>query len=130
MTTELLYLTYVAVFTALLWVPYILNLIMVRGLTNAVGYPTEPKPLAAWATRLKSAHYNAVENLVIFATLVLVAHLADISNDVTILAVKVYLFARIGHAIFYASGIPWLRTLIFFPSWLAMLAIALQILTA
>ena len=130
MTTELLYLTYVAVFTALLWVPYILNLIVVRGLTDAVGYPTEPKPLAAWATRLKAAHYNAVENLVIFATLVIVAHLAGISNDVTILAVKVYLFARIGHAIFYAAGIPWLRTLIFFPSWLAILAIALQILTA
>ena len=130
MTTELLYLTYVAVFTALLWVPYILNLIMVRGLVDAVGYPAEPKSLAAWASRLKAAHYNAVENLVVFAVLVIVAHLAGISNDVTILAVKVYLFARIAHAIFYASGIPWLRTLIFVPSWLAMLAIALQILTA
>ena len=48
MTTELTYLTYVTLLTAVLWVPYILNLIMVRGLLDAVGYPADPKPLAAW----------------------------------------------------------------------------------
>ena len=67
MTTELTYLTYVTLLTAVLWVSYILNLIMVRGLLDAVGYPADPKPLAAWAARMKSGHYNAVENLVVFA---------------------------------------------------------------
>ena len=46
MTVELTYLVYVAVFTALLWIPYILNLIGVRGLSDAVGYPADPKPIA------------------------------------------------------------------------------------
>src|ERR1700746_2642387 len=79
MAPELYYLTLVTVFTALLWVPYILNEIKVRGLIDAVGYPSVPKPLALWAQRMKAAHYNSVENLVIFATLVLVAHAANVS---------------------------------------------------
>ena len=45
-------------------------------LPDAVGYPATPKPLAPWAQRMKAAHYNAVENLVLFAALVLVAEQA------------------------------------------------------
>ena len=64
MKTELLYLVYVTVFTALLWVPYILDRIATRGLLDAVGYPESPKPQSPWALRLLKAHLNAVENLV------------------------------------------------------------------
>ena len=67
MTAELKTLTIVALLTGLMWIPYILNLIMVRGLGNAVGYPENPAPLAPWAQRLKAAHANAIENLVVFA---------------------------------------------------------------
>jgi len=129
MTTELCYLVCIAVFTAIMWIPYILNTISVRGMQDAVGYPADPKPLAAWAQRLKAAHYNAVENLVVFAVLVLVAHLAGVSNDITVMAVKVYVCARILHAIVYAAGIPWLRTITFVVAWMAMLSIAWQLLS-
>jgi uncharacterized MAPEG superfamily protein len=64
---------------------------MVRGLIDAVGYPDDPKPLAAWAARMKAAHYNAAENLAIFAALVLVANVAGVSNDTTALACNVYI---------------------------------------
>ena len=37
MNTELLYLTFVAAFTGLLWVPCILDRVAVRGLIDAVG---------------------------------------------------------------------------------------------
>jgi uncharacterized MAPEG superfamily protein len=128
MTHELTYLTLVATFTALLWVPYILNAVMVRGLIEAVSYPPNPKPLAAWATRLKAAHYNAVENLVVFAALVITAQLAGVLNDVTLLATTVYFWARVVHAIVYALAIPWLRTLSFTVGWLCCMAIAAQLL--
>jgi len=82
-TTELSYLTWTAIITALMWVPYILNLIAVRGLVAAVSYPVDPKPLAPWAARMKQAHANAIENLVVFATLVLVAHIAGVDNEAT-----------------------------------------------
>ena len=39
MTTELSYLVWVTALTAVMWVPYVLNLIAVRGLIDAVGYP-------------------------------------------------------------------------------------------
>ena len=128
MTHELTDLALVATFTALLWVPYILNLVMVRGLTDAVGYPADPKPLAPWATRLKAAHYNAVENLVVFAALVITAHLAGVLNDVTLLATTAYFWARVAHAVCYAAAIPWLRTLSFTVGWLCCMAIAAQLL--
>ena len=73
MTRELTYLVWVTTLTAVMWIPYILNMIAVRGVADAVGYPENPKPMAPWATRMKAAHANAVENLVVFAALVLAA---------------------------------------------------------
>ena len=69
MKTELLYLALVTAFTGLMWVPYVLDRIAVGGLMEAVGYPANPKPQSPWAQRLKKAHANAVENLVVFAAL-------------------------------------------------------------
>ena len=81
MKTELLYLALVTALTGLLWVPYILDRVVVRGLLDAVGYPENPKPQSAWAQRLMKAHANAVENLVVFASLVLLANALGISGQ-------------------------------------------------
>jgi uncharacterized MAPEG superfamily protein len=113
MNAELHSLAWVTVFTALLWVPYILNEIMVRGVVDAVGYPENPKPLAKWAERLKRAHYNAVENLVVFAALVLIAQAIDMHSAAIASAACVYFWARVVHAAAYTFGIPWVRTLAF-----------------
>lgn len=128
MTSELTSLIWVAAMTAVMWVPYVLNTIMVRGLVNAVGYPENPAPLAAWAARLKKAHYNAIENLVIFAAVVLVLNAAQVSNETTVLACTVYFWARLAHMVVYALGIPWLRTLSFAASWVCIFALILQAL--
>jgi uncharacterized MAPEG superfamily protein len=80
MNTSLLYLTYVILPSALLWVPYILNELMVRGVVDAAGRPQNSKPLAPWAVRMNAAHFNAIENLAIFATLVLVATALHMNN--------------------------------------------------
>src|SRR5271166_6128033 len=113
MALELKYLTWVTVMTALLWVPYILNEIMVRGLVDAVGYPQNPKPLAPWAQRMKAAHYNAVENLVVFATLVLIAVVEGVHTPAIAGSAAVYFWARTAHAAAYTFAIPWIRTLAF-----------------
>jgi uncharacterized MAPEG superfamily protein len=129
MPTELQYLTYVTVLTALLWIPYILNMIGVRGVADAVGYPGSPKPLAPWAARLKAAHYNAVENLVVFAALVLIAHAMGLSSPATQISCMVYFWARLVHAIAYTLAITWVRTLAFAAGFSAQLCIAWQILS-
>lgn len=128
MTSELMSLTWVAALTAVLWIPYILNLIMVRGIGDAMGYPEDPKPLAPWATRMKAAHYNAVENLVVFAALVLTLNAAGISNDTTVLACTVYFWARVAHFLVYGFGIPWLRTITFAVGWICTVALILQLI--
>ena len=127
MTSELMSLTWVAALSALMWVPYILNAIVVRGLFQAVGYPDNPAPLAPWAQRLKAAHYNSVENLVVFAALVLIANAAGISNDTTVLACELYFWARLVHVLAYTFAIPWVRTLAFFGGWISMVALLLQV---
>ena len=128
MSPELTSLSWVAALAAIMWVPYVLNTIMVRGLVDAVGYPEDPKPLAPCAQRLKAAHYNSVENLVLFATLVLVANAAGISNDTTVLVCNVYFWARVVHVFAYTFGIPWVRTLAFLAGWIACVALLVELL--
>ncbi len=126
MTSEMMTLTWVLALSAVMWVPYIINTIVVRGLVDAVGYPDDPKSLAPWAQRMKKAHYNAVENLVVFAVLVLTLNALDISNATTVMACNVYFWARLVHYIVYSAGIPWLRTLSFAAAWLCIVALLMQ----
>ena len=128
MTPELTSLTWVAALSAIMWIPYILNAVTVRGIADAVGYPENPKPLAPWAQRMKAAHYNSVENLVVFATLVLVAHAASISNATTVLVCQVYFWARVVHLVAYTLGIPWVRTLAFAAGWIACVALIIELI--
>ena len=128
MTSELMSLTWVVALSAVMWVPYILNTIMVQGLVDAVGYPDNPKPLAPWAARMKKAHYNAVENLVVFSALVLTLNAAGVSNATTVLACNIFFWARLVHLLVYTFGIPWLRTLSFAASWLCIVALIVQLI--
>jgi uncharacterized MAPEG superfamily protein len=128
MTSELMSLTWVTALTAILWMPYVLNLIAVRGLIDAVGYPENPKPLSGWATKMKAGHANAIENLVVFATLVLIANAAGVSNDITVLACQIYFWARLVHVVAYTFAVPWVRTLAFATGFGCQIALLLQVL--
>ena len=121
-------LIWVTALTAILWIPYTLNTIAVRGLMDAVGYPADPKPLAGWAQKMKAAHANAVENLVVFAALVLIANAAGVSNETTVLACTVYLWSRVVHLLAYTFAIPWVRTLSFVAGFACQVAIILQLI--
>jgi len=112
----------------LMWIPYIFNVIMVRGVLDAVGYPENPKPMAPWATRMKAAHYNAVENLVVFAALVLVANAVGVKGEATALACVVYFWARVVHFLAYTFRIPWVRTLAFVVGFGCQLTLAFKML--
>ena len=120
MTPELYWLALSALFLLICWLPYILNRSQVRGLARAMGNPRDDdRPQAAWAMRAQKAHYNGVENLVVMATIVLIANAAKISSSTTVMLVQVYFWARIAHYLVFAAGIPYARTLTFFVGWLA-----------
>ena len=128
MTSELMSLTAVTALTAVLWMPYILNAMAVRGITDTVGYPVDPTPLSGWAARLKAAHTNAVENLAVFAALVLIANAAGVSNDTTVMACQIYFWARVVHILAYTFALPWVRTLGFLAGFACQAALVLQLL--
>jgi uncharacterized MAPEG superfamily protein len=128
MKTELMYLVWVTTLTAVIWIPYIVDRLMVEGMMDAVGYPANPKPQSPWAQRLKAAHYNAVENLVVFAALVLVAQAAGVSNNATVMACMVYFWARVAHLVAYTFAIPLARTLSFSVGFVCQMVLAAQLL--
>jgi uncharacterized MAPEG superfamily protein len=126
MRSELMYLLWVTALTAVMWVPYIVDRIMVRGILDAVGYPATPKPQSPWAQRMMAAHTNAIENLVVFAALVVVTQNAGISNDATVMACMVYFWARVVHLISYTLALPWVRTLAFAAGFFCQATLAWQ----
>lgn len=128
MPTELSWLAATAAMTGLFWIPYILDRITVRGLIGAMGNPkADDAPQSAWAERMMRAHANAVENLVVFAALVLTAHALNISSGATAAAAVVYFWARLAHYVVYMLGIPVLRTLCFAAGFACQAVFALAI---
>lgn len=130
MHTELQYLVWVTVLTGVFWIPYVLERFFIWGIRDTVGYPERPTPQTPWARRLMRAHDNAIENLVIFAVLVLVADAIGLSNRVTAGACVVYFWARVAHVAAYIFAIPWVRTVAFTAGFLAQAAIAWQLFLA
>ncbi len=125
MSRELMWLTLTVILTGVLWIPYILNRIVVRGLMGAMANPSSnDTPQSPWAQRLYFAHTNAVENLVIFTPLVLILDLQHHSTQSTALACAVYFWARLAHVIVYTLGIPVLRTLAFAVGFAAQVVLA------
>ncbi len=128
MSHELFWLVLTAAMTGLMWIPYILDRIMVRGLMGAMANPSPTdKPQSPWAQRLMAAHVNAVENLVVFAPLVLAAQdlNVNISTPMTAIACMLYFWSRLAHAVVYTLGIPVLRTLAFAGGFVAQVLVAL-----
>lgn len=131
MSEELFWLTLTVILTGLLFAPYAIDRVMVRGLMGAMANPSpDDRPQSPWAQRLQKAHYNAVENLVLFAALVLTANAIGLADPAIGTAAVVYFWARVVHAAVYTFGIPWVRTLSWTVGWLALAVIAWKILAA
>ena len=129
MTTDLHYLALTALVTALMWLPYGGSMILDQGLLAVVGNRDHVKPLAPWAERAKRAHENAIASFVVFASLVLLAHVAGVSSPAITTATILYFWMRIAHYVVYAMGVIFVRTLVWAVAWVCTLTVAWQILT-
>lgn len=129
LTTELYWLTATTLMTGLMWVPYIINRMIEQGIGVAIWDPQgETQTQMAWAERMARAHKNAVENLIIFAPLVLTLHLTHLNNELTALACMIFFFSRLTHYIVFSFGVPVIRVLTFMVSVVALLILAFTIL--
>jgi uncharacterized MAPEG superfamily protein len=80
------------------------------GLPRLAGNRENMPALPGWAGRAERAHLNMLENLVLFAILVLVAQIAGKLNPTTALGAELFFWGRLGCALVYLAGVPWLRT--------------------
>ena len=128
MTIELTMLAWSAVLCVLLAFPYTLALIAKLGPMRAVSYPQPTHDdMAPWVQRAKRAHMNMVENLPVFAALVLIAHVAGLLNATTALGAQLFFWARIAMAVGHIGGIPGVRSVAWFVSLAGMAMILFQI---
>ena len=129
MTTEIFWLTATSLMTSVIWVPYILNRFVEMGVFNAIlKTDADTTPKAIWATRLMKAHKNAVENLVIFAALVLCVQTMGLNTELTALAATTYFYARLTHIIGFTFSIPFVRTVSFLIGFACQLVLGLSVL--
>lgn len=111
-------------------------LVAATGANTQVGLPAlagnrEGLPeMVGWAGRARRAHLNMVENLVLFAALVLITAIAGKANATTAMGAMIFFWARLAYAVIYLIGIPWLRTLAWFVSVIGMAMIAWVLLQA
>jgi len=129
LSTEIYWLTLTVTMTGLFWLPYIVNRLYEEGIFKAIWNPNpDAGPKAQWAQRMMAAHENAVENLVIFAPLVLIIQILGINNESTAMACAIYFFSRLAHYIVFSVGIPISRVILFSIGFYAQAVLAINIL--
>ena len=125
---ELYWMTMTVAMTAIFYVPYIVYKILEISLWDALKTPDPNyRPKAEWVSRAKRAHYNAVENLVIFCPLVLAVVLLGKQNETTAMAAMIFFYARLAHWLVYTANLPALRTLAFIAGFFVQLTLAYQV---
>ena len=97
------------------------------GLPDLLGNREGLPEITGWAGRAQRAHRNMVENLVLFAALVLVAAIAGRTNGQTLFGAQIFVWARLAYAVIYVVGLPLLRTLSWAISVIGMAMIAVQL---
>ncbi len=85
-------------------------------------------PVTGLVGRAQRAHSNMLENIVLFAALVLVAQISGRANEMTALGAQIFFWARLAYAVIYLVGIPWIRTGAWFVSMVGLVLIFLQLL--
>ena len=97
------------------------------GLPVLAGNRDNMPDIQGWAGRAARAHRNMLENLVLFAALVLSAQAVGVSNTMTVLGAQLFLWGRVAYAVLYIAGVPWARTGAWAVSVLGMLLILMQL---
>ncbi len=97
------------------------------GLPAAAGNREDVAELTGWEARSGRAHRNMLENLLLFAVLILVAHVTGKANEMTALGAQIFFWARVVYAGLYLAGVPWARTVVWVVSVVGMVIVFSQL---
>ena len=126
MTVEL---TMLAASVALLFVLILIQAlsgIVAQGLPAMAGSRDNLKEPTLLQARTRRVVDNHREGLLLFAPLVLIAAVIDVSTAWTVLGAQLFFGSRVVHALLYLAGVPWLRPL----AWAAGIAGCIMIFLA
>ncbi len=98
------------------------------GLPTAAGNQHDIAPWTGWNDRLNRATRNLIEAIAIFAPIVVAVVVLDASNSTTELGAKVFVGARIAHAVIFTAGIPYARTTAWFVGVVGIIMVGSQLI--
>ena len=128
-SNELIWLCVVILFTSIMWIPYVINRMAEMGIWQALYNPQpDTRPKAQWAERMMRAHDNAVENLIIFAPLVILIEITQSNSTYSTLAVELYFYSRLVHFLAFTFAIPLVRVPAFLCGFFSQLILASTLL--
>ncbi len=128
MQPELSLLVWAVVLTVVQMLVAVTGAFLQVGLPALAGNREGLAPFTGWAGRAQRAHHNMLENLVLFAALVLVAVVAQKTSSTTLAGAQIFLWARVAYAVIYLIGIPWLRTAVWLVSVIGLIMIFSQVI--
>lgn len=85
-----------------------------------------PQP-SGFHARMKRVVDNHREGLIMFAPLVLIAAVQDISTGTTVLGAQLFFYSRVAHAILYIAAVPMVRPLAWLVGIIGTVMIALAL---
>ncbi len=128
MSPDLKWLVWATVLTLVQAVVAVLGAMTQVGLPALAGNRENLTAYTGWADRAARAHRNMLENLVLFAALVLVAQVAGKANGTTALGSQLFFWARLVYVPVYLIGVPWVRTGVWGVSVVGLVLILSQLL--
>jgi uncharacterized MAPEG superfamily protein len=105
----------------------LIGTILYLGIPKVAGNRDRIAELPGWPGRARRAHRNMIENMVLFAPLIVIADIAGRDNAMTQLGGQLFFWARAAYAVIYLIGIPYLRTLAWCVSAVGLVMIFLQL---
>jgi uncharacterized MAPEG superfamily protein len=98
------------------------------GLPKLAGNSDGLTDCEGWVGRAQRAHRNMLENLPLFAVLVLLAQMLGKADDMTAMGAQIFFYARVVYVGVYVAGLPWLRTGVWGASMVGMVMILTRLL--
>jgi uncharacterized MAPEG superfamily protein len=135
MTTELFWLMLTAILASSMWVPFVYGVNTTSYVDEADAEdffirPPDHARMVPWVHRAFRAHQNMLEQFLPFAVIVIVAHLVNVSNSITVWCAIIFFWLRVVHAIGMITA--WARMptrpIVFTAGWIVSMLYAWQIL--
>jgi uncharacterized MAPEG superfamily protein len=106
----------------------VVGTVLYLGIPKTAGNRERIPEIPGWPGRARRAHRNMIENMVLFAPLLVIADIAGRDNGMTQLGAQLFFWARLAYAVIYLAGIPYLRTLAWLVSVVGLAVIFLQLI--